>query len=148
MSAAVVLGVTLLALISSAGCAPSPPQPQQQASAASTVPASAMPTDMLPCNGTFNSGSEGVTHHLHDLGDTPGRVKVKYNLYTKPDDIKIIYRGQVIGSTGGPRSGRGEISFDWSPVAGDHAVDVVVTRSAWGTRWSYSIGCPVAGGSQ
>ncbi len=144
MSATVVRGVTLLALISSTGCAPQPPQSQQQAPTASTVPTSAIPSGMLPCNWSVNSGSEGETHHLHDLGDTPGRVKIKYNLYTKPDDIKVIYRRQVIAGTGGPRSGRGEISFDWNPVAGDYSVDVVVTGSLWGTRWNYSMSCPVA----
>jgi hypothetical protein len=101
---------------------------------------------MLPCNwsGAGESGDEHETHHLHDLGDTPGRAKIKYNLYTKPDDIKVIYRGQVIGGTGRPRSGRGEISFDWKPVAGDHSVDVVVTPSMRSSRWSYSMSCPVA----
>ena len=72
MSATAVRGVTLLALISSIGCAPQPPQSQQQAPTASAVPTSAIPSGMLPCNGTVNSGVEGTTHHLHYLGDTSG----------------------------------------------------------------------------
>jgi hypothetical protein len=103
---------------------------------------------MLPCNASVNSGSEGETHHLHDLGDTPGHVRITYNLYTKPDEIKVIYRGQVVAGTGRPRSGRGKFSFDWNPMAGDHVVDVVVTGSMWGTRWDYAMTCPVASSSQ
>jgi hypothetical protein len=99
---------------------------------------------MLPCNGTVNSGVEGTTHHLHHLGDTPGLTKITYNNFAKPDDIKVVYRGQVIAGTGGPRSGRGALSFDWNPVAGDYAVDVVVTGDLWGTRWNYSMTCPGA----
>jgi hypothetical protein len=144
MSATVVRGLTLLALISSTGCAPQPPQSQQQAPTASTVPTSAIPSGMLPCNWSVNSGGEGETHHLHYLGDTPGLTKITYNNNVKPDDIKVVYRGQVIAGTGGPRSGRGALSFDWNPVAGDYAVDVVVTGSLWGTRWNYSMSCPVA----
>src|SRR5260370_21939430 len=144
MSATVVRGVTLLALISSPGCAPQPPQSQQQAPTASTVPTSAIPSGMLPCNWSVNSGSEGETHHLHDLGDTPGRVKIKYNLYTKPDDIKVIYRRQVIAGTGGPRSGRGEIRFRWHPGAQEYSVEVAVTGSLWGPRCIYSMCGPVA----
>ena len=82
-------------------------------------------------------------HHLHYLGDKPGLVKITYNNFAKPDDIQVVYRGQVIGGTGGPRSERGEIRFDWSPVAVDYSVDVVVTGDMWGTRWKYSMTCPI-----
>ena len=63
-------------------------------------------------------------------------------MFVKPDDLKVIYRGQVIAGTGGPRSSRGEIRFDWKPVARDYAVDVVVTGDMWGTRWTYAMSCP------
>jgi hypothetical protein len=142
---ATVRAATLLALISSTGCAAPPPQPQQ--TAASTDPTSALPSGTLPCKWSIHSNGEGVAHYLHYLGDKPGLVEIKYNLYTKPDDIKVIYRGQVIGGTGGPRSGRGTIRFDWNPVAGDYSVDVVVTGEMWGTRWGYSMACPAAASS-
>jgi hypothetical protein len=134
---------TLVALLSVSGCAVAPPSPQQQEPAASAVPASAVPSGMLPCDGSADSGSEGSTHHRHYQGDKPGFVKITYNNYLKPDDIQVVYRGQVIAGTGGPRSGHGKIRFDWSPVAGDYSVDVVVTGTLWGTRWHYSMACPV-----
>jgi hypothetical protein len=124
---------------------PPPPPPQQQQAAAAPPPAppvSRPPPGQLPCNWSGDSGGEGVTRNRHYLGDRPGFVAINYNLYVKPDDIKVIYRGQVLAGTGGPRSGRGGFGFDWKPVAGDYSVDVVVTGEMWGTRWTYAMVCP------
>jgi len=121
---------------------PPPPPPQQQAAAPAAPPVSRPPPGQLPCNWSGDSGGEGVTRNRHYLGDRPGFVAINYNLYVKPDDIKVIYRGQVLAGTGGPRSGRGGFGFDWKPVAGDYSVDVVVTGEMWGTRWTYAMVCP------
>jgi hypothetical protein len=124
---------------------PPPPPPQQQAAAPPAPPAPPVnrpPPGQLPCNWSGDSGGEGVTRNKHFLGDKPGFVAINYNLYVKPDDIKVIYRGQVLAGTGGPRSGRGGFGFDWKPVAGDYSVDVVVTGEMWGTRWTYAMVCP------
>jgi hypothetical protein len=121
---------------------PAPPPPHQMANA---PPTNRPPPGMLPCDWTGNSGGEGVTRHKHYLGEKPGFVGINYNLYVKPDDIKVIYRGQVLAGTGGPRSGRGGFGFDWNPVAGDYSVDVVVTGEMWGTQWMYAMSCPRGG---
>ena len=121
---------------------PAPPPPPQVANA---PPTNRPPPGMLPCDWTGNSGGEGVTRHKHYLGEKPGFVGINYNLYVKPDDIKVIYRGQVLAGTGGPRSGRGGFGFDWNPVAGDYSVDVVVTGEMWGTQWMYAMSCPRGG---
>jgi hypothetical protein len=121
------------------------PRPQQQAAAPQAPPApptNRPPPGQLPCNWSGDSGGEGVTRNRHFLGDRPGFVAINYNLYVKPDDIKVVYRGQVIAGTGGPRSGRGGFGFDWKPVGGDYSVDVIVTGEMWGTRWTYSMVCP------
>ncbi len=115
------------------------PQPPQQASA---PPVSRPPPGQLPCDWAGDSGGEGVTRNKHYLGDKPGFVALNYQLFQRPDDIKVIYRGQNIAGTGGPRSGRGGFGFDWNPVAGDYSVDVIVTGEQWGTRWNYAIACP------
>jgi len=119
-----------------------PPPPQQQAAVPQAPPVNRPPPGQLPCNWSGDSGGEGVTRNKHFLGDKPGFVAINYNLYVKPDDIKVIYRGQVLAGTGGPRSGRGGFGFDWKPVAGDYSVDVVVTGEMWGTRWTYAMVCP------
>ena len=121
---------------------PPPPPPQQQAAAPPAPPVNRPPPGQLPCNWSGDSGGEGVTRNKHFLGDKPGFVAINYNLSVKPDDIKVIYRGQVLAGTGGPRSGRGGFGFDWKPVAGDYSVDVVVTGEMWGTRWTYAMVCP------
>ncbi|MCA0305235.1 MAG: hypothetical protein LCH95_22775 [Proteobacteria bacterium] len=125
--------------------AKAPPPPQQQAAAPEqpkAPPINRPPPGQLPCNWSGDSGGEGVTRNKHYLGDKPGFVAINYNLYVKPDDIKVVYRGQVLAGTGGPRSGRGGFGFDWKPVAGDYSVDVIVTGEMWGTRWTYSMVCP------
>lgn len=127
---------------------PPPPPPQQQAAVPQAPPhppvppVNRPPPGQLPCNWSGDSGGEGVTRNKHFLGDKPGFVAINYNLYVKPDDIKVVYRGQVLAGTGGPRSGRGGFGFDWKPVAGDYSVDVIVTGEMWGTRWTYAMVCP------
>ncbi len=116
--------------------APAPPPPP------AAPPVSRPPPGQLPCNWAGDSGGEGITRNKHYMGDKPGFVALNYNLYVRPDDIKVIYRGQVLNSTGGPRSGRGGFGFDWKPVAGDYSVDVVVVGEQMGTRWNYAITCP------
>jgi len=122
--------------------APPPPPPPQQAS---VPPPNRPPPGMLPCDWSGDSGGEGVTRNKHYLGDKPGFVSINYNLYVRPDDIKVMYRGQMLAGTHGPRSGRGGIGFNWNPVAGDYSVDVIVTGEMWGTRWTYSMSCPRGG---
>jgi hypothetical protein len=121
---------------------PPPPPPQQQAAVPQAPPTTRPPPGQLPCNWSGDSGGEGVTRNRHYLGDKPGFVGINYNLYVKPDDIKVVYRGQVLAGTGGPRSGRGGFGFEWKPVAGDYSVDVIVTGEMWGTRWTYAMVCP------
>lgn len=122
---------------------PAPPPPPPRVSSA--PPTNRPPPGMLPCDWSGDSGGEGVTRNKHYLGDKPGFVGINYNLFVKPDDIKVIYRGQVIAGTHGPRSGRGGFGFDWNPVAGDYSVDVIVTGEMWGTRWTYAMSCPRGG---
>lgn len=121
---------------------PVPPPPPQPAPQASAPPTNRPPPGQLPCDWSGDSGGEGVTRNRHYLGDKPGFVALNYQLYVRPDDIKVVYRGQVIAGTGGPRSGRGGFGFDWNPVAGDYSVEVIVTGEQWGTRWNYAIACP------
>lgn len=121
---------------------PAPPPPPPQASA---PPTNRPPPGQLPCDWSGDSGGEGVTRNRHYLGERPGFVALNYQLFVRPDDIKVIYRGQVLAGTGGPRSGRGGFGFDWKPVAGDYSVEVIVTGEQWGTRWNYAIACPRGG---
>lgn len=121
---------------------PPPPQPPPQQQAHAAPPPNRPPPGMLPCDWSGDSGGEGVTRNKHYLGDRPGFVTINYNLYVRPDDIKVVYRGQILAGTHGPRSGRGGFGFNWNPVPGDYSVDVIVTGEMWGTRWTYAMSCP------
>ena len=125
--------------VATAKPAPPPPAPPPPSAA---PPVNRPPPGQLPCNWAGDSGGEGITRNKHYLGDKPGFVAINYNLFVRPDDIKVIYRGQVLNGTGGPRSGRGGFGFDWKPVAGDYSVDVIVTGEQMGTRWNYAMTCP------
>ena len=130
---------------------PPPPPPTQQHAAVAPPPPppppppARPPPGTLPCDWSGDSGGEGVTRNRHFLGDRPGFVAINYDLYVRPDDVKVIYRGRVIAGTHGPRSGRGGFGFDWNPVGGDYSVDVIVTGEMWGTRWTYAMSCPRGG---
>jgi len=121
--------------------APPPPPPQQ----ASAPPVNRPPPGQLPCDWSGDSGGEGITRNRHYLGDKPGFVALNYQLFVRPDDIRVLYRGQQLAGTGGPRSGRGGFGFDWNPVGGDYSVEVIVTGTQLGTRWNYAISCPRSG---
>src|SRR5262249_54334906 len=125
--------------------APPPPPPPPPPPHPSAPPVNRPPPGMLPCDWSGDSGGEGVTRNRHYLGDKPGFVSINYQLFVRPDDVKVVYRGQVLAGTGGPRSGRGGFGFNWNPVAGDYSVDVIVTGEMWGTRWTYSMSCPRGG---
>jgi hypothetical protein len=128
---------------------PPPPPPRPQAAVEppkppppAAPPISRPPPGQLPCDWSGDSGGEGITRNKHYLGDKPGFATINYNLFVRPDEIKVMYRGQQIAGTRGPRSHRGGFGFDWRPVGGDYSVDVVVIGEIHGTRWTYAMACP------
>lgn len=121
---------------------PPPPPPPSQPAHAVAPPVNRPPPGQLPCNWSGDSGGQGVTRNKHYLGDRPGFVAINYDLYVKPDAIRVMYRGQELAGTGGPRSGRGGFGFDWRPVPPDYSVDVIVIGEMFGTQWKYQIACP------
>ncbi len=116
---------------------PPPPKPPAVAKAPPTPP-----PGQLPCNAATSSGGQGVTRNKHFLGDIPGPVSVTYEMYTQPDDLRVVYRDDILTTTGGARSGGDTLSFDWRPVAPDYSVEVIVTGEGDGTKWTYSVSCP------
>jgi hypothetical protein len=121
---------------------PAPPPPPPPPPRVAAPPVTQPPPGQLPCNWSGDSGGQGVTRNRHYLGERPGFVSINYNLYVKPDAIKVMYRGRELAGTGGPRSGRGGFGFDWKPVAPDYSVDVIVTGEMQGTQWTYNLACP------
>jgi len=90
---------------------PPPPPPVQVASRraassrpphrrAAAPPINRPPPGQLPCNWSGASGGEGVTRNKHYLGDRPGFVAIT-TISMKPERHQSVYRGQVLGRTGG-----------------------------------------------
>jgi hypothetical protein len=98
-SSAFVMGALMLSACAGAD----PTATTQPSSIAPTAPTP--PPGMPSCNWSGGSGGRGVTRNRHYLGDKPGLVSINYNLYVKPDEIKVFCRGEVIGGTDGFRSG-------------------------------------------
>ena len=88
------------------------------------------------------SGGQGTIQREFGLGSTPGIFRVKYEMYTVPDRLDVIYRGTTVASTGGLVSGSNTLSFNYVPVANDYTVTILVTAPHSGTAWDYAAYCP------
>lgn len=96
-------------------------------------------TNTVPCNTATNSGGEGVTTTVHQLGQSSGTFAFTYQAYTVPDQFDVIYQGQVIYSTNQPVSGGATVPITYSGTSTE--VTVVVTGPV-GTAWDYVVNCP------
>ena len=93
-----------------------------------------------PCNTATNSGGEGVTRTVHQLGRSSGTFTFSYEAYSIPDQFEIYYDGLRIYTTPGPVSGNGTRVITYSGTARE--ITVVVTGPS-GTAWDYIVNCPV-----
>jgi hypothetical protein len=124
---------------------PPPPAPPRPPAPPPPAPPPRPPPDAQPCNMETQSGGRGVTRTRHFLGARPGRVTLRYNMLSNPDEIRVYYRGRVVAQTPGPVSFFGALGFDWSPTGNGpdaHVVVVEVIGTGAGTRWNYRLGCP------
>ncbi len=102
------------------------------------------PEDAIPCNsGPTNSGGQGYTENQHVLGDLPGNVTVFYDMLNVPDQIEIIYDGQLVASTDRLVSGQGNLTWRYAPQKrGPKFCIVRISAPQEGTEWNYNLGCP------
>lgn len=98
------------------------------------------------CNGSTQSGGEGVTDTRHELGRSgPTSFVLNYETLSVPDQIDVFYEGNRIHSTGyvgddlNEGTGSAVIAV---PAGGATAVLVRVTGPS-GTAWEYVVNCPV-----
>lgn len=102
---------------------------------------------------TTKSGGAGVTDTYYDLGDEPGNVRVRYQMWNIPDRMDVYQGSTLVASTNGMVSGEGELTFDYKPhlgtkirvrVEGDgkttwaFLVECAQTNMACGETWSGS----------
>ena len=97
----------------------------------------------VDCNATVNSGQEGFTSTNHLLGKNAGNVLVQYDTNNIPDEITIIYDGQVVASSGGLVSNEGSMTWEYKAEKGKpDFCTVEVSAPTSGTQWQYLVNCP------
>jgi len=94
------------------------------------------------CGTQSFSGGSGTTVNYHNLGTTPGRVDVTYDMYDIADKLIVRYNGQIVAQTDGYVSNTGTLSFNYVPVEGVYHIEVTVIGPSSGTSWNYRVLCP------
>lgn len=95
------------------------------------------------CDAAMTSGGQGRTLTKHLLGGQSGRVLVQYDMQHIPDEIKVIYDGQVVVASNSFVSGVGLL--EWQYQAGANRPDfcmVEVSAPSNNTVWEYLLNCP------
>ena len=98
----------------------------------------ANPYDCGPESST-NSKGASVTDTYYDVGTAYGTVKVTYQMQSGADSMDIYQSDNLVATTGGPVSGDGELSFDYSPGA-DTLLRIRMTGIGK-TSWSFQVSC-------
>jgi hypothetical protein len=99
-------------------------------------------TTVYQCGVNSQSGGPGVTTNYHNMGPTPGLVRITYSMYGVPDQMDVYYKDVMVATTGAPVGNDGQLTFNYSPTGGIEYIKVVVTGPS-GTSWSYKVFCPV-----
>lgn len=101
------------------------------------------PVIIQPCNQATNSGGQGVTTTVHELGRPgPTTFVLAYDTYSIPDQIQVTYEGQTLLDTG--LVGQQKSVTVAVPAGKSTQVTVVVTGPYSGTAWTYTVNCPTA----
>jgi hypothetical protein len=99
----------------------------------------------INCNVLYGSGGQGTTFITQNLGTTPGRVEVDYEMFTIPDQMDIFYNGVQVASTGDLVSGPGALFFNYNPTAvGPFYCIIRMYAPNQGTAWQFTALCPVS----
>ena len=89
------------------------------------------------------NGGKGYYEKKRSLGNSPGTVVLKYNLYDIPDKLEIFYNGNIVATTGSLTSGVGSLSWYYAAKQGEpNFCTIVITAPKSGTSWQYFIECP------
>jgi hypothetical protein len=108
------------------------------------------PDNIIPCDESVprNARGENSFHSQpYELGPNPGNIALCYftgNVY--PDNIKVLYDGQVLFESGMVLTGENEdcqnIRYDYRPGKPTYVTVTVEPSTSFETRWTYRLGCP------
>ncbi|WP_235916509.1 hypothetical protein [Spelaeibacter cavernicola] len=99
------------------------------------------------CDESTQSGHDGVTETLHQLGrGGPLSFVLSYETYNVPDQIEVFYQGALLYNTGfvgdDINEGTGSVVIN-VPAGAATAVLVRVTGGS-STDWDYTVHCPIS----
>ena len=98
---------------------------------------------IIACNSLTQAGAFGLDQKFRvGLGEQKGMVWVHYDMYSVPDDIKVIYNGKVVHHSG-MTSGEHQFSFAYKgSKKGPSYCDVIMQAPDYQTGWEFTVYCP------
>lgn len=102
------------------------------------------PQGVIPCNTqTTENGGQGYHENTHFLGDSPGKVRIQFDMYNQKDKMDVYYDNQLVASTNGVVAGLGTLEFTYSALSGKPKYcTIIMTAPESGTSWEYYLACP------
>lgn len=83
----------------------------------------------------------GISEFYLDLGKVSGKISLPWSANPGASSFDVYYRGKIVASTYGKRSGTGILQFVYVPVDNDSIVFVRVRSTASNTRWTLQLKC-------
>lgn len=97
----------------------------------------------IQCNNNVESGGQGTTTTIHDLGTKSGIVRIFYDMNNIPDQMDVHYDGQLVATTRNMVSHRGELTFNYQYQSNKPTYcKVTLSAPQSGTIWEYLLNCP------
>lgn len=93
------------------------------------------------CPDSVIGNGAGISEFYLDLGNVSGKVTLPWSANPGAASFDVYYRGKIVASTAGKRSGTGALQFIFTPVANDGIVFVRVRSTAKNTRWTLQVKC-------
>jgi hypothetical protein len=99
----------------------------------------------IPCDvmSSQNGGTNRGQEYTHWLGDSPGRVVIRYDMRRIPDQMEVYYDNVLVDSTPGLVSQNGALEFYYKAQPGKPKYCIVRMYAPQNeTFWEYLVSCP------
>lgn len=98
-------------------------------------------TQQATCSTQTQSGGQGGSSRVYNLGTSCGTFSFFYEHYTIPDRVRVYHGDALLFDTGGLVSGAQTVMLDLTRKPTPY-VQVLVDAPESGTAWYYILGCP------
>lgn len=93
------------------------------------------------CPDTIMGAGAGISEFYLDLGKVSGNVQLPWSANPGAASFDVYYRGKLVATTEGKRSGTGQLAFVFAPVDNDGIVFVRARSVNTATRWTLQLKC-------